>query len=578
MQSIHNNKLGNPGSGKTVLAASTIGELGGSSSSKVDFPPQVCYYFFSQTSTSDNSKRGCYKALASQVFHHFHCLEKVCNIFSLAANQMVTKIKASENEVVEAVSQCLPHLPNLYFILDGIDECEDLENLVKQLTHWSSIYGLKVLVFSRPDVAKLRRTVPESSRIQLTRTVLDPDIAMYIKPEIDSLLEECLLPGYSNTHLIINHLVSRAEGMFLWVRLMVSYLSSPAMTKSQRLETIMESDTQGLDRLDEMYCRIQARIASSDPYSRGFAHKSLMWVAYSPYPISSLALKSAICPDGWDDDVDGSTKAFDHAIIVACSGLIEKNTHRDYQYIHLTALRFTRLGSPRAISLAPLLPSESAAKSLLAIRCITHLANELPCKPLSSQRGISISSAALDSQWPLLRLASQSWILLCAGAISATQETNISVELTSMIGLSEDYLRMGVNLLVWLEVIYTFEQSPLWRGFAEIITTSMQHCTLERARCLLSSLRRLVDDLADIERNWSRTLSSNASEIYGDITVFTKSLFFASTKAGSLEQLRPYVKQATEGIQIPSVQPTFTHTVYSPAADRVAVLSIFPSE
>lgn len=492
---------------------------------------------------------------------------------------MATKINASENEVLETISQCLPHLPNIYFVLDGVDECEDQEKLVKQLDEWSSTHRLKVLVFSRPDVAKLRRTIPEQNRIQLNRTVLDSDIVMYLKPEIGSLLEERLLPECSNTDIIMDHLLDRAEGMFLWVRLMVRFLSSPAMTKSQRLQTIMESDTEGLDRLDEMYCRIQARITSTDPYSRELAHKALMWVAYSTYPISSFALQDAICPDGWDDDVDESTESFDHAVIVACSGLVEKNTHGDFRYIHLTALRFTQFSSTRTRSLTPLIPNESASKSLLASRCISYLCHQLPCKPLSGQMGISISFAALNNQWPLLDLASKAWILWCTEAIGSAHKSGISVELTSMISLAEDYLRMRVNLLVWLEVVYTCRQSMVWwKNYAKIIKTSCQLCIDLRAKALLSNLYQLIYDLSIIDSNWGRSLHSNPSEIWGDVTIFAKSRFFASTKAGSLEELAPHLQTATEEDELQSICPTFTHTVCSSTGDRVAILSIFPSK
>ncbi|KAK0649423.1 hypothetical protein B0T16DRAFT_410052 [Cercophora newfieldiana] len=403
---------GNPGSGKTVLASSIIAGLPSVDSARSsDYPVEVMYFFFNQTSHmrgTRNSLPNAYRALAAQLYHRFHHLEKVHNVFAMGTNRMATKLTpASVNELVEAISQCLPHLPNLFFVLDALDECEDSDKLLKQLRQWCDSSPLRVLLLSRPDLASLRRTIPAGSKMLLDRNFINGDIAMYLQPEIEIMCLEGLLPSYADVGSIVNHLVDRAEGMFLWARLMVNYISSQeALTRRQRMDMIMEPKSEGLDSLGDLYDRIANRIRSSTPRNKELAHKALLWIAHTC--LDSLELREAIWPESRDpeDKDETGTEQFEHAVIITCCcGLVEKRQTGKFHYIHLTALEFARLGS--TFSERPngaLIPGEGEAKVAIVARLLSYLA-ALPPRPLFGQLGgkairIPLGAAGLCFPFP----------------------------------------------------------------------------------------------------------------------------------------------------------------------------------
>ncbi|RYP78188.1 hypothetical protein DL771_000665 [Monosporascus sp. 5C6A] len=121
----------------------------------------------------------------------------------------------------------------------------------------------------------------------------------------EDMQEQGFLHEIIDLATMVQHVAKRAEGMFLWARVMVAYLNSPALTRERRIDTIMEQTPRGLERLEDLYCRIQDRIDSLDGPSRELAHKALLWVAYAQ--LSSPELKEAIFPEGSDaDSGDGS--------------------------------------------------------------------------------------------------------------------------------------------------------------------------------------------------------------------------------------------------------------------------------
>lgn len=583
--------IGKPGAGKTVLTATMIHELKKSvNESSSDFSPEVCYYFFSQNFSSRNSPVDAYRAIATQLFEKFNTLEKINNLFALAIGTGVTVQKASGNEITDTISGCLPYLPDLYFVFDAIDECSHSDRLIRQLEEWCASSSLKVVVLSRPDVASLRRRVPKESRIVLGGAQVDADIASYLEMEVGTLVQERLLSEDVDQAGIVSHLVGRAEGMFLWARLIIGYLNGPAMTRAQRLATIMERNTEGLDQLEEMYKRIETRINSMDPHSKSLSSKSLMWVAH--VRVSPEELKEALYPGGWDMDPRGVSEQFEHAVIVVCGGLVEKASQPTdcFRYIHLTALEFVRHRASRLLNdtVDPLIPNESVSKALIATRCI-YLLQTIPQHPLSGRLGQAASSVTLLSQWPLLRLAAD-WMVLSLKAITATTSLSSAIpdEVLKMMDQASDFLAKRLSVMVWIEAWYNLRSSTdepyhsITKHFASLrddaVDLSARIRNSQNVVDYLSNLRDLTNDLIRLHEAWGSHLKIRAHEIWDDVTVFTKSRFFVSTNAASAQCLAPeMVVEASPGAN-QTIKPTFSISMSSDDGHQLAVLAIFPSE
>ncbi|KAI0451042.1 hypothetical protein F5B21DRAFT_507573 [Xylaria acuta] len=545
---------GNPGFGKTVLASSVIFELEKGYTGCPAFPPVVCYYFFTQTVNNHEASSNAIRAL-----------------------DIATHAKASVEELTEAISQCLPHLPNLYFVLDGIDECIDADILFKKLCHWCGMSSLGVAIFSRPDLASLRKAKSEVARIELTRDVVRDALTAFVKGAIREILEDGLLPEALDNTTITHHLAHRAEGMFLWVRLMVNYLKSPAMTKSQRMQLIMEQDSPGFDRLDEMYCRIAIRIESMDAYSKNLAHRALLWVAHSS--LSSLELQEVLYPDGWDLDAQGRTEYFDHAIIVSCCGLLEKGYNGIFRYIHLSALQFARHGSIAQGGLSPLIPDASVAGATMALSCLSYLADKIPEGPLSGRLAVSADPRVLSEQYPFLKFATLTWIRLL---IDTMWKQNVGVESQMLEDVSQkaaDYLASPLKLMTWIESIYTFgdvfntELHELRSAISDLERNSMN----QGSTFPIHTLGEFLDDVLLISNEWGDSLHNNPAEIWGDVTMFTASRFLRSTNAAQRESLAPRLEREDRGGVRDVIKPTFSVAMSSSGGGQLAVLSIFPA-
>ncbi|KAK4031405.1 hypothetical protein C8A01DRAFT_51500 [Parachaetomium inaequale] len=577
---------GKPGSGKTVLASSVVETLSRNGVAQTEFPPEVCYYFFSQTLSPRGTLSDFYRATATQLFHRFHKLEKIYNVFAFATLDMQTQRHASESELVEIISQCLPHLPNLYFVVDAVDECTESAQLLRQLAEWCTCSPLGVVIFSRPDVASLCRSVRQDRQILLARQVLDADIRRYVEDAVEELLEQRLLPADADVEIIVSHLTNRAEGMFLWIRLMISYLDSLGMTRAERLAMVMEPNTEGLDRLDDMYSRIQRRIDSSNPHSKSLARRALMWTVHTS--LTSSELKDALFPEGWDSgEDDEGADLFDHAVIIVCCGLVEKDCNGRFQFIHLTARVFAQRGSARSGG-SPLTPGEIQGKALLATRCLSYLTSQVPAKPLSGKMQVKAARPELRQRWPLLGFATLHWIILVLGSIKTSADAPDVTEVAQMVQLATDFLNQPLRLMVWIEALYTYCAFPadffvsVREALGSPHPAPPPHRRLttqpKEKTNLISEIRELVGDLDRVHKTWGKILLKNPAEIWGDVTAFTKSRFMASTRAAVLESLTPRLEIAGKHAVAETITPVFSVSMSSSDATRLGVLSIFPNE
>lgn len=593
----HKVSTGNPGSGKTVLSASMIHELKNGTLSAPDFLPEVCYYFFSQNSSTRNSPVDAYRAIATQILEYFHDFEKISNLYALGISHEGIVQRASENEVVDLISQCLPHLSDLYLVVDAIDECSHGARLIRQLSKWCESSPLKLVVLSRPDVAVLRRCIPKDQRIELGGAPVNEDIACYLELEVETLVHIGLLSEDIDQAKIVSHLVSRAEGMFLWARLIIGYLNGPAMTRAQRLATIMERNTEGLDQLDAMYKRIEDRINSLDRPSKKLSQRSLMWVAHSRIPVSSEALKDALFPDGWDMESKGVSEQFDHAVIVVCGGLVEKcpQPGDGFRYIHLTALEFVRARErashdPRHLR-EPLIPSPAISTALIVTTCIACL-QSMPQSPLSGRLGEAALPSTILQKWPLLEVAAH-WIGMSLDAVTdaSFSSTTTPKEVLDMTDCAITLLANRLSLMVWIEAWYNLRifshETPAHDDTVldsflslrdRLVNVRNRNQNHEKIQHYFSELRDFTNDGIRLDAEWGQVMNCSPHEIWGDVTVFTKSRFLVSTKAASARCLAPEMMTSTDMDIIETVKPTFSVSMSSADGRQVAVLAIFPCE
>lgn len=181
-----------------------------------------------------------YRSILAQILHNHRQDEKLINKFDFVMteeSESSGSIHASMQELWELVRLFLQN-SKTFLILDGIDECEDNQLLVKEMIELSESSPTKILLLGRINTESLIRAIPASSQITLARKTVDEDIRLFISAQICLLIRENLLPQSSDPEILVSNLSKGADGMFLWAKLMINYLMLPVHDQSTRLESI----------------------------------------------------------------------------------------------------------------------------------------------------------------------------------------------------------------------------------------------------------------------------------------------------------------------------------------------------
>ncbi|KAH6889829.1 hypothetical protein B0T10DRAFT_486893 [Thelonectria olida] len=560
---------GNPGSGKTVLAGSILDELQRESEDEA-FSNPVFYYFFNQTSGTRNESTDAYRSIATQILQKFSHDQKIQDMFTFSMSYYPVQTKATGNELLALIRKALCHLSDATIVLDGIDECDSVDKLCKETFSWCRDGNVKLLVLSRPNVAPLRRHVKTEAQIMLPRMHLDEDITTYLTPMVLDMKEDGLLSSDLREDDIVERLVSRAEGMFLWARLMITYLHSPALTRTERTETIMVTTPDGIG---EVYQRIHSQVLSLDRPSRELACNALTWTMYCPRQLGCSEMRHAIKPGDYAASSEASNSQFHDALILSCCGLLEKSYKGGvYQYIHLSARDYLLSQTSQGDhALTPLVLEEHQAHAQILKRFVSILAYELPLRPLSEMMG-RYGLDDIKEAFPLLQIASEEWIPSYLAHSNPCSAEDIDMGVSQLIS---NFLSLRLNVMIWIESLYTFSATFIaasGRGMSAQATQSLKHHNLPTSiRTCLSEVSQLLVDLQDLDQDWGPALSANPSALWEDITLFSKSRFLVPTKAGSLQSFAPSLR-----VDGKETSPTFSVSRSSEDGNHLATLAIYP--
>jgi len=143
---------------------------------------------------------------------------------------------ASREEVKDLVQLSLNCVGKTYIVLDGLDECDDCDDLVHQLRKVSEIPSVRLVLFSRPTVTTVPELIPHLTLLSIGLSN-NADIDHYLRNATMAMKEKRLLPQATDYAEVAKSLTHRADGMFLWARLMVTYLDSPALYPAEEAES-----------------------------------------------------------------------------------------------------------------------------------------------------------------------------------------------------------------------------------------------------------------------------------------------------------------------------------------------------
>ncbi|KAJ8109541.1 hypothetical protein OPT61_g7388 [Boeremia exigua] len=547
----------NPGSGKTVLAASVLQEMQSQMSSSPHRTHEICYYFFGSETMEPSTSSDAYRALLTQIVHHYRNDADLLDKFSFALQNPCStgSASASSGELEALFKLCFQYLP-AYLILDGIDDCSDVSCLLQDLLWISSNTVTKVLLLGRANVLNMSRHIPQDYKFAMPQSALSKDIGVYLTSQMTDLVEEELLHGEVETEKLVDCLVQGADGMFLWATLMIKYLHSPALTPWERMQTIREVILP--EGLDQMYRRISNLIIKSGKTQLHLARRIMTWALCCVEPLPIEVLHDALTYS--NSRLQGHKyQDFRETISVICGGLLECYSPRENQnkesglmvrYIHLSVKEHFLPGpftTDPHHDLGLSLSSEPAAHLELAEQCMEYIRYFKPSmdngKPVFGEVRPSRFAAYASRNWcqHITKAFAGKSIFIDGYQRESPEITKFEDTAISVLKTTAEFVEDSVALQCWIDMYFSHAEENRLIGNETrrlaFCTDLQRHLrTCPQAARLKKPLQDLVQILQDwdadilrLVKEWGTRLAKTPALVWNEVPAFLGSRYLRSS-------------------------------------------------
>ncbi|KAL9609331.1 MAG: hypothetical protein Q9167_005897 [Letrouitia subvulpina] len=226
---------------------------------------------------------------------------------------------------------------DIVIVIDALDECNDAHIFLLRLAEIASKSSqLSAIVLSRNE-AEIEKEMTQHQSIHLTNDFLENDIEAFTRYDVDSRLWS--VGDTEVKEKIVSSLSENANGMFLWVRLMVDHLKSH-VTQGE-LESFLSDLPAGLDNA---YKRILQRLSAEPSQLRHTAIRFLRWVACAARPLllEELSVIFAVQKGQRKFDRRGRLLAPREIISRLLGSLLEILPNNTIQFVHLSGRDFLK--------------------------------------------------------------------------------------------------------------------------------------------------------------------------------------------------------------------------------------------
>lgn len=260
-----------PGAGKTVLAAFLIDHIA--------LHQQPCCVLFFFCKDTDDDKRSSIAIARSLLYQLFQALRQrammtiLTEEISLAIEESGHKRALKFDTVWKIFTNHISNLAPATIVVDALDECHDLEIIIKSLRSMADTHNVGIILTSRKE-DHLYQLLHSNPSLEVTPDDIDADIKAFVEAKV-SASPRLSHPSVSN--LVIKRLCESHEGMFLWVQYMLKELRSCVS-----LEQVQEELQELPKGLDAVYRHILERLQDTlDKQTFKLCSKVLTWVTGS---------------------------------------------------------------------------------------------------------------------------------------------------------------------------------------------------------------------------------------------------------------------------------------------------------
>jgi ankyrin repeat protein len=324
---------------------------------------------------------------------------------------------ATEQEVIELMQQILGKIPSGYLTVDAVDECSSFGSRTDEFFQRIAFIPrrFKILITSRTP-ANIRKDL---SMIHTPLKSLEI-LPEYSKSDLDHFIDQSINnASFSKDNGMIDAIrsrLSRCDGMFLWVKLMVEHLQ--LQTCEYEMLNCLEELPEGLP---QTYDGIMERINQLSRSQRMLAHRVLFWVitARRPLSVSEVQVLLAVQPKIQSFDERRMITDADSSILAVCGGMISyRGLEKKIYCTHFTVTEYLEQYLQRQDVLKEVLACYDAREltsneSLAAAVCLRYLCYSFigllhpPRKSSDAEELISRK----DTKLTLLSYASSNWFI-----------------------------------------------------------------------------------------------------------------------------------------------------------------------
>jgi ankyrin repeat protein len=278
--------------------------------------------------------------------------------------------RPTREQMKTAIAEALSRLQKAFVVIDGLDECHKLGN--SHFARFCDFIGsllpsslAKIIVFSRPNYSEIESAFAGATSIQVDGGANSEDIKLFINVKMSGLkVSESVLQE------ITRKMVSRSDGMFLWVDLV-----SGSLQGERNVRGIRKAIEELPEGLDTVYEWSMARILRQPSRAaRERALNLLLWTTNALRPLSREEMMEALAVESDMIELDEEARLVsDDGFITECADLI---VLRDgyYQLLH-TSLKDYLEATPELASppLKTYASMQARAQEILAEMCLTYL-------------------------------------------------------------------------------------------------------------------------------------------------------------------------------------------------------------
>jgi hypothetical protein len=373
---------GNPGMGKTVLSKYLIEHFAKQSSKY--HPIRVVFGFFSDQDSERKTAISLLKGIIHQcVTSNRQLLHKhIMPLYTSKGTAIFTSLHTLWTIFIGIAAEMSAIYGEMICIIDALDECEEesrnelLREIGDHLEKEASNTGqqsyrkrIRFIMTSRP-YEKIRTKFHRYTiiRLQAEREEkrINKDIATYVDYEMDQLAQ---LRGYSDElkSTVRDALLKGADGMFLWISLMVKLLE---MTPVRSVKVKVKQLPKGIDGI---YSRLLEEISED---SEAIVSNILKWVVYAMRPLSLLELGIACTIHSEQTSQSSILVSEREAIrddIKFCGPILKISDDDTVQLVHQTTRGFLLQSFDSNPILPRILVAEVDAHFEIGLACMTYL-------------------------------------------------------------------------------------------------------------------------------------------------------------------------------------------------------------